>query len=162
MPTLYVDTSALLKRYKREPGTEVMDEVFNDRREDEEFVTSHITYIEGYGLLRRLVNDRRISQETFYTLLGNITEDLRTMTIYKVSDPILSDATEYAREYGLALGDAIHLATATRARGHGFDQPIVLLASDRRLKNVGREMGFSILDPEDTDTQTKLRSLRSL
>jgi predicted nucleic acid-binding protein len=75
VPTFYFDTSALLKRYKREPGTEVMDEVFSDRREDEEFVTSHITYIEAYGLLRRLVNDRRISQETFYTLLGNITED---------------------------------------------------------------------------------------
>jgi predicted nucleic acid-binding protein len=82
------------------------------------------------------------------------------MTIYKVSDPILGDATEYAKEYGLTLGDAIHLATAARARGHGLDQPIVLLVSDRRLKNVGMEVGFSILDPEDPDTQTKLRSLR--
>jgi hypothetical protein len=79
-----------------------MDEVFDEKREDEEIVTSHITYIEGYGLHRRLVNDRKVIQETFHVLLGNISQDLRTMTIYKLLDPILWDATEYAREYGLA------------------------------------------------------------
>ena len=46
MPLYYLDTSALLKRYKTETGTDVIDELFSSRRPAEVFVTSHFTSVE--------------------------------------------------------------------------------------------------------------------
>jgi hypothetical protein len=46
MPLYYLDTSALLKRYKTEKGTAVIDELFSSRKPGEVFITSHFTSIE--------------------------------------------------------------------------------------------------------------------
>ena len=42
MPVFYLDTAALLKRYRTEKGTEVVAALFSDRREDDVFVTSQL------------------------------------------------------------------------------------------------------------------------
>ena len=161
MPTFYFESSGLLKKYKTELGTAVIEEVFTGRRDDELYVTSYLTLIEGYGTFRRLLNNREISQLLFETYLGNIARDLSdSFVVYKVSDYIAIEAARYARDYGLRSADTIHLVTAVQVRDQGLPQPIYFLASDRRLKNVSHDVGFEVLDPEEPDALARLRAFR--
>lgn len=161
MPTFYFDSSALIKKYKTEPGTDVIQDVFSDRRTTEEFVTSYLALIEGYGVFRRLLNNHDIGRQEFQSAIGDLLTDIRnSITTYRISDQISTQAAEYARDYGLRSSDSIHLATATRARDQGFPQPIYFIASDRRLNNVSAHLGFTVLNPEDEDALARLRSYR--
>jgi predicted nucleic acid-binding protein len=161
VPTFYFDSSALLKKYKTERGTDVINEVFDDRRTNEEFVTSYLTLIECYGTFRRLYSNHEISQALFQTYLGDIVRDLtNSFAIYSLFDDIANNAADQARDYGLRSADAIQLSTAVYARDQGFPQPIYFLSSDRRLNNVSAQLGFTVLNPEDQDALARLRSYR--
>jgi hypothetical protein len=46
MPLYYLDTSALLKRYRTEIGTRVVDALFSARTRDELLITSHLDHPE--------------------------------------------------------------------------------------------------------------------
>lgn len=161
MPTFYLDSSALLKKYKTEKGTDAIRELFAGRLDNEVFVTSYLTLIEGYGLFRRLRNNSEISQTLFETWLGDLVTDLRDRIVtFKITDHIASDAAEQARNHGLSSADSFQLATALRARVQG-DPFIYFLATDRRLKNVSRDIGFEVLDPEEQDALPTLKVMRA-
>jgi hypothetical protein len=53
MPDFFFDTSVLVKRYHREPGSGWVTTVCNDRARPNIFV-SHMAFVEGFAALRRL------------------------------------------------------------------------------------------------------------
>lgn len=46
MPTYYLEPAALLKRYRREAGSEVLHDLFVGKRSVDRFVTSHFAILE--------------------------------------------------------------------------------------------------------------------
>jgi predicted nucleic acid-binding protein len=55
MPVFYLDTSALVKRYRTEPGTEVVEELFAGAPPGDEFFISFLSIIELTSAVLRLV-----------------------------------------------------------------------------------------------------------
>ena len=162
MPTFYLDTSALLKKYKTEQGSEVIAELFDSKKVGEYFVTSMLTLIETYGVARRMLKNNDLTDQTFRLLLGNINRDLNeTVPANKITEDVVYYATEYSREHGLKSSDSLHLGSATVLKQHGFPEPFYFLTSDKDLKSAAKQVDFEVLDPQEQDSLARLRSCRS-
>lgn len=55
MPMFYLETSALLKKYRTERGTDVVRELFEGKSDAEAFITSYFTVLEVISVARRLL-----------------------------------------------------------------------------------------------------------
>ena len=125
------------------------------------FITSDLTLIEAAGVARRYRNSGKLTEQEFNIFLAGLTRDLaQTVTTYKISDYITVLAMSYSKDYGLRGGDAIHLGTAVRAGDLGYPQPIIFVASDKRLISGAEMVGISFLNPEDAGALERLKSLR--
>lgn len=63
MPLYYLDTSALLKRYRTENDTRVLDALFSARTRDELLITSHFTAIEVESVAARALKGTPANEE---------------------------------------------------------------------------------------------------
>lgn len=160
MPLYYLDTSALLKRYRTETGTDVLDAIFSARTQNEFFITSHFTSVEVESVAARALKGRLLSKKAQRVLLSLFAADLEHLLIVlPVSTALLSEAAEAARHYSLRAGDALHLASALRAKQASAAE-LVFVASDKELVEASGTAGFSVLDPEDEDAMPTLLNLR--
>jgi predicted nucleic acid-binding protein len=55
MPVFYVESSALLKRYKSEIGSAVVAELLDGRTANDYFLTSHFSILEAIAVVARLL-----------------------------------------------------------------------------------------------------------
>ena len=167
MPAFYLDTSALAKRYKSEPGSDVLDELFANAGRDP-LVTSYLSFLDTLAIARRLYSSRELTRRGYEALLGTITDDfLSILVVQPLHDEVVNRATEVSRDYGLEGSDALQVATAllTGATGTvaGLAQslgPCVLVSSDRRMLSVYRQLGGQGLDPEAEGAMELLRRTR--
>ena len=61
----YLDTSALLKRYRTEKGSEVIQVLFSERQEDETLVTSHFSSLEVEAMASRALKGRILTRKAY-------------------------------------------------------------------------------------------------
>ncbi len=168
MATYYLDSSALLKRYRTEPGTEVVRELIGNSSPDDVFITSLLTTLEIEASVVRILKGRVITEDAYHVLLGRLTQDVRdVLALYPVTSVTIQRAVEITRRHGLRAGDAIHLATALQSlswRGELLatqDRAIVLVTSDRELLTAAsRERQLIALDPQAVDAMEQVRLLR--
>ena len=162
MPVFYLETSALVKKYRTEKGTEVIAGLFQGKREAEVFVTSYFTVLEITSVATRLLRAGTLRTRTYEVILGRLSQDVRgTIRLQSVSDSVLSEATRLTQVYALRAPDAIHMATALSVRATTHDEPFYFLGSDARLNTGCENSGLVVLDPEDTDSLNTLRTYRS-
>ena len=160
MLLFYLDTSALLKRYKTEKGTNVIDELFSARMEDEVFVTSHFTTVEVESAASRALKGRVLNKKAYGVLLELFAEDLETRVIaLPVSTALFSESALIARRLATRAGDALHLATASRVK-NALAGNIVFVTSDLELVQASGADGFTVVNPEDEDAMALLSVLR--
>lgn len=111
----YLDTSAMLKRYKTEDGTQALVKLFDylQNTKRRAFI-SRFTILEVVSGLRRLLNTKELSSTEFNrTMALFFDQDLRDLlTPYPLTEILLNEATEKVRAYGIRAGDAIQLVTA--------------------------------------------------
>ena len=160
MPLYYLDTSALLKRYRTEKGTEVLDALFSNRTRDELFITSHFTAVEVESTAARALKGRVLNKKARAVLLGLFADDLENLlVVLPVSTVLLSEAAAVARKYSLRASDALHLATALRAK-QASATDIVFVASDKELIDAAADAAFPALNPESEVALATLLELR--
>ena len=71
MTVFYLDTSAIVKRYRTEKGTEFIDRLFKEIEISEHrLATSFLAVLEFVSAFRKLVKAREISQEIFIDSLA--------------------------------------------------------------------------------------------
>lgn len=73
-------------------------------------------------------------------LLESLWVELATI---EVDSGVVSQASEYASEFGLRGFDAVHCAAAASIRGH----EVVAASSDRKLLAAWSELGLATFDP---------------
>ena len=160
MALYYLDTSALLKRYRTENGTRVLDALFSERTRDELLITSHFTAVEAESVAARALKGRLLTKKAHGVLLSLFADDLENVLIVlPVSTALLSEAATVARNYGLRASDALHMATALRARKASVAE-IVFAVSDKELVEAAARAGFTVLNPEAENALAELRELR--
>ena len=130
--TLYVDTSALLKRYIDEHDSSVARDLLGT---DPVLATSRITEIE----LRRNLT-RLLSGEPLRLARRQVASDLDALALIAVDATCCSEASRISEQTLCRSLDAIHLASALRA-----GPTTTVLTFDHRQAQAARSLGLSTI-----------------
>jgi predicted nucleic acid-binding protein len=132
---VYVDTSALLKRYLQEVGSNSPHLALIEQAT--EIFASVILVPELSGVLRRAVSDNRISEATAVAVIEEFQRNQQDFE-WHVVDNVVRDA---AATIGWATGsrgmDSIHVATAHIGLAEYF------LTADKRQYHAATEAGLN-------------------
>lgn len=105
----YFDTSALAKKYVREPGS---DEIIKLWRASAAVFTSAVTYAEMMASLHRKRREVVVPVKTFERLLVSFREDWQSFHCVEVSGSLHPPIDRLLATHPLRGFDAIHLASA--------------------------------------------------
>ena len=130
--TLYVDSSALAKRYVAEPDSDAADAAL---LEDLAWVTGNHTFVEVV-----LALSRRLTEADAASAIAMFEADWRRTLVVGLDDSVCRRAAEIGRATGVRSLDALHLASAERAGG----QTLPILTFDRRLAEAARTLGVAV------------------
>ena len=129
--TLYADSSAILKRYIDEPGSEAATTMLGS---DPELVTGRHTVVEVRRNLSRLLSGTALqaTRRAFAT-------DLDAFGIVELDAATCELAADIAERTGARTLDALHLGAAAR-----LGTTITFLTFDARQAHIARTMGFAV------------------
>jgi predicted nucleic acid-binding protein len=131
--TLYVDSSALIKRYVDEGDSDAAEAILLG---DMEWVTARITFVEV-----GLAIHRRVDEAGRNAAIAAFERDWERTLVVSVDDVTSRRAVELGVTTGARSVDAIHMAAAERAGGRSI--PIVTF--DVRLGHSARALGFAVI-----------------
>ena len=131
--TLYVDSSALVKRYVAEDDSDLAEAVL---LADTEWVTGRHTLVEVMLAIHRRLGDAERGVAT-----AAFERDWERSFVVVLDDAVCRRAAEFGVVTGARSLDALHLASADRAGGRSV--PIVTF--DVRLGLAARALGFSVI-----------------
>lgn len=163
MPVFYLDTSALAKRYKNEPGTVFIDKLFTLLEQPEhKGATSFLTFLELLAMVTRLRKGKQITQDTYDHMLARILHDLHTyFTISPVSTDVLATSVSVIKTHALKAPDAQQLATALELRPilEQLGERLVFIADDHELYTAAVHEGLPAIHPQEKQALRRLKQL---
>lgn len=110
---LYLDTSALVKLYVEEEGTEAVQRAVDDA---ESVATSAVAYPEARSAFARLERDGHLSSEEHRTAVAALDRDWPSYEVVDVTRSIGGVGGALAARHLLRGFDAVHLASAVVLR----------------------------------------------
>jgi predicted nucleic acid-binding protein len=131
--TIYVDSSALLKRYIDEDDSDDFNEILTA---DERWLSSRITWLEVWRNL-----GRRLGASVVAPARSGFSTDWRRMLVVEIDARLVEHAGQISDLTGARSLDALHLAALQRA---GPNQ-IPLVTADLRQAQSARLMGWTVL-----------------
>lgn len=130
--TLYVDASALLKRYVDEHDSDVAEELL---RSDPVLVTSRLTEVEVRRNLARLLDGDDLDRQR-----QALSIDLDAFALVGLDTVTMATAARIAEQTLCRSLDSVHLAAAQRC-----GTATVLATFDVRQAAVARRLGIAVL-----------------
>ena len=106
---LYMDTSALLKRYFKEPGS---IEVISKWKEADGIVISSVAYAEAMASIYRKNREVSIRGEKLKSVINSFQKDWKSFFRVEVNDDLNGVIDRIVINHPLRGFDAIHLASA--------------------------------------------------
>lgn len=131
--SVYVDSSALLKRYIDEPDSQAADSLL---RSDRVLVTARHTIIEVRRNLARLLTGRDLAEAQAAFLA-----DLDALSIVELDPVTCEGAAAVAEVTGVRTLDALHLSAGQRVGGPS----VTFLTFDARQAQAARTLGFTVV-----------------
>ena len=131
--SLYVDSSALLKRYVDEPDSDAADALLAS---DPSLLTARHTIVEVRRNLARLLGeaDAAAARSAFIA-------DLRSFSLVELDETTCETAAGIAELTGVRTLDALHLAAAQRIGGPA----VPFLTFDVRQAQAARSLGLTVV-----------------
>jgi predicted nucleic acid-binding protein len=130
---LYVDSSALLKRYVAEPGSEL---VVSSLDEAGRVVSARHTTVEVRRNLARLLDGKDLTDAR-----QQFERDILSIGLLELDAATCEAAALVAEATGVRTLDALHLGAAQRAGGPA----LVFLTFDLRQAQAARALGFTVI-----------------
>ena len=145
MKLWFADTSALIKRYVREPGS---DWIRNDVVKDE-IVIAQLTSIEITAALGRRYRQGMLSTFAFYQARRMFLLHLKNnqYTVIDLDQRIVDEAMRLTFHQGLRAYDAAQLATALATSASVDRTRFVFLTADAELEKVAAAEGLQTDNP---------------
>lgn len=138
---LYLDTSALIKRYVNETGTEDARAWI---RAADSISTSLLTRAETAAGLTRLQNRGILTREDYRLALEQFRLDWAEYHRIPVNEELIARADFLACQHGLRGYDAVHLAAALIWQ-EALMLPVTLATYDQELADTGKKSGLRVL-----------------
>ena len=133
--TLYVDSSALVRRYVRDRHRSVVLEAMAD---DDAWCASALVRSETQLALHRAA----VSSRQQRALWGALRDEWEAFWVVPLDDRCMAQAVEVGATYGVRMVDAVHLAAAARLPG-----PVRYLTFERQQIPAAAALGFEVLSP---------------
>ena len=133
--SLYVDTSALVRRYLHDRDRSI---VLDAMGSDDPWCASALVRTEAQLVLHRAA----VSARQQAALWRALRDEWESFWVVPLDDRGLARAVEIGSTYGVRLVDAIHLAAANRLPG-----PVRYLTFDRQQIPAADALGFEVISP---------------
>jgi predicted nucleic acid-binding protein len=133
---VYFDSSALVKRYLDEPGT---DEVLAWCDKATALVVAVIAVPEIVSAWARLVREGRLDAAEYAALKAELAADLVDAWLCEVSPPVVQRAIAALEAHPLRAADALHIGAALVA------DVAVFVSADARQSAAAAEFGLQVV-----------------
>lgn len=135
---LYLDTSAWVKLYVEERGSERVSRAVDQA----ELVATHlVAYVEMRAALGRKRRTKEASELALQTALREAEADWEQLHRLPFDEALVRRAGQLADQYDLRAYDAVHLAAAETLRA-AVRVAVTFACFDERLGRAATEMGF--------------------
>jgi predicted nucleic acid-binding protein len=138
---LYCDTSALVKLYVREQGSEEFRRIWESSKRR---ATANIAFAEGMAAFGRRWRCGDIESDQHDGVRKRFQDDFTSMIRVPQSDEVNRRIAELVLRHPLRGFDAIHLASAVLL-SEGVNKPLLFACYDEALNRAARENGFELL-----------------
>jgi len=132
---LFLDSSALMKRYIPERGTE---QVIAACAEADEVLLSILAAPEVVSAFNRLRREGHITHEEYRSLKQRLLADVAHATVIEYSLAVLTGTFACLEQSPLRASDAIHLASVLETNPDRF------LTGDRRQFQAAKALGLNV------------------
>lgn len=139
---LYLDTSALLKIYLAESGSERVRGAVRDAV----VCTQRIAWVEVHAGLAMAVRMGRLSEPDMDEHLHSFESDWDVMHVVSLDDALTRRAGGMARQFGLRAYDSVHLAAAERVMVAVGNGDFMFMGFDAKLGAAARALGMTLPD----------------
>lgn len=137
----FLDTSALVKRYVREPGSEAVATAIRKGT----VVLARITYAEILAALARATREKLLTESRRDRIFREIGLDFRTWTIIEIRQPVLDRIPGLVLRHPLRGYDAVQLAAALTVQDRGGT--VQFWSADERLVAAAASEGLRTANP---------------
>jgi hypothetical protein len=146
----FFDTSAIVKRYIREMGSNWVLGL-TDPIAGNVVHVSRITLVEFTSAITRRARGGSLTAQAAALAIGKSKHDFaHRFTVVGIVDALLDSAVAIAETHGLRAYDAVQLATALKlqaVRSQSAMPPLTLVSADAELSAAARAEGLAIEDP---------------
>ena len=132
---VFLDSSALAKRYVQEPGSARVDEILLSASS---LGISTICVPEVVSALCRSRRERKLSQQQYRKAKQALLDDLGDASVVNVTDQVVARAVELLERWPLRSSDSLHVASAAE---WGAD---LFVSADDRQCAAARGYGLRI------------------
>lgn len=137
---VYLDASALVKRYVTEPGSEAVAALTGAG--DVVVGTAAISRAEVSAALGKAVRLGMLSPDDGRAALGAFRSEWPDLVRLRITEAVVGRADHLSWTHGLRGYDAVHLAAALLWQ-EALEAPVVVATFDRELARAAREAGLT-------------------
>ena len=107
---IFLDSSALVKRYIKEIGTDHVNAIFSS---SPLMAASKLAYPEILSAFMRKRRADELSRSLLHSVMNKFENDWTSFFVIELSDEVLRPAKRIIEKYALKAADAVHLASAS-------------------------------------------------
>ncbi len=142
MEYLFFDTSALVKRYHEEEGSEKVDRMVDDK--DTYVIITSLCVIEATSAFRRKHNRGEVSEDMMNRLLSFFFEEaLEDFLILPLEESLTEHSFDLILAEDLRTLDSLQLSAALAVR----QEELVFVSADEKLNTVAENQGLGTFNP---------------
>ena len=134
--SIFLDSSALAKRYLDEPGSDKVEALCS---QGGQIVVSIICLPEIVSALNRRKRDRLISFQQYELIKQRLLAEFEDFLSYPLTPQVIASTIEYLEKYSLRAMDALHLACAVDVAC------AIFVSADARQLEAARKLKLKIL-----------------
>jgi uncharacterized protein len=137
----FLDSSAFVKRYVREPGSDAVARLFQP---GSKLGASSLALVEITAALFKRARAGDLAIELARRHAARLSADLEEVHVVEVRGPVLDLATELVSRHSLRAYDAVQLASAMRLR-RAAGVPVTFICADANLTAAAVAEGLRAL-----------------
>ncbi|MBM3790676.1 MAG: type II toxin-antitoxin system VapC family toxin [Acidobacteria bacterium] len=138
---VFLDSSALSKRYVLEQGTEIVDGILHAASD---LGVCIICIPEVISALCRRRRETLLSSEEYSLARRALFADLTDAAVIQITDSVMSRAVDIVERFPLRSSDALHVASAAEWSADLF------VTADHRQSAAAREYGLQVKELSET------------